>query len=249
MSHAAALLGLAAAGAAYFLLLRFGGRGWRSWAGPAASAIAWWAIDSAYGPPWWVTLAGFLGVCVLIHRFVRGRQEVEARRVDSVEVSSLKMTLRRVQSGKHVGVWASEPRGLDLTLDFVGAAEDQYEVILWTTAEKGLPGALLVHHYDAPKDVQGLLKAGLVGGLPGLPGWMCVRGEPADCAFDLLDARTLDLLVGILGLRSRGREVYAFFQGRGLHIASTGVFTEGELRRLLALAAELFQRIRQPRPR
>ncbi|HAH05573.1 MAG TPA: hypothetical protein DCM05_03455 [Elusimicrobia bacterium] len=252
MPHAIALLGLVGAGMAYALLRRCGGQGRRSWAAPAASAVAWGAIDFAYAPPWWVVLAGFLGVCVAIQHLFRSRQGGSAARIAAVAVPGLGMTLRSAPGGKHIGAWASDPPEdppFVLTLDFVGATEDQYEVVLWAPLGKGPPAELLVHHYDAPKDVQGLLKSDPVGGLPGQPGWMSVRAEPADYAFELLDPKTLELLIGILDFRSRDREVYVFFQDKTLHVAATAVFGEGELRRLLELAAAFFHKARQPRPR
>jgi len=248
-----ALLGLVLAAAAYSLIRRFADREMQSWAGPVASAVAWGGIDFAFDPPWWVTLAGFVLVCVVIHYFLRSKLRDKAWQVNRVEVPRAHLTLRRVPdpSDRHVALWTSAPEKdgaqqerppLNIALSFVGETEDEYEVVLWAQSPRELPGALLAHHSSAVGDFKVLLDSDPVTGILGQPAWLCVRASPSDYAFRVLDIKTVSLLIDIVNFRSAEREVYLYFQGHKMGIGSTRVFGEGELRRLLPLAAEIFLR-------
>jgi len=250
---ALALLSLAAAAAAYALIRRLADREMQSWAGPAASAVAWGGIDFAFDLPWWVTVVGFVLVCVVIHYILRSKLEEKASKVDRVDVPRSGLVMRRVPdpSNRHVALWTSAPEKdgepqagppLNIALSFVGETEDEYEVVLWAQTPRELPGAFLAHHGSAVGDFKVLLDTEPVTGIMGQPLWLCVRASPSDYAFRLLDFRTLSIVIDIVNFRSAEREVYIYFQGHKMGIGSTRVFGEGELRRLLALAAELFVR-------
>ena len=248
-----ALLGLVLAAAAYCLIRRLADREMQSWAGPVASAVAWGGIDFAYDPPWWVTLVGFVIVCVVIHYFLRSKLRDKAWQVDKVEVPRAGLSLRRVPdpSNRYVALWTSAPAidgtpqarpPLNIALSFVGETEDEYEVVLWAQTPREMPGSFLAHYGGAVGDFKVLLDTEPVTGILGQPTWLCVRASPSDYAFRLLDFKTLSVVIDIINFRSAEREVYIYLQGHKMGIGSTRVFGEGELRRLLPLAAELFLR-------
>ncbi|MBI5244697.1 MAG: hypothetical protein HY922_13595 [Elusimicrobia bacterium] len=274
LQHALAVLSLAAAAAAYFLIRRFADRELQSWAGPTASALAWGGLDYAYDLPWWVIIIGFVIVCVVIHYGLRSKLQNKANKIERVEVPQAGLTLRRIPdpSNRHVALWTSapeldeppssgeengrpartaapwprpsQPPPLVIALSFTGETEDEYEVVLWSQTPAELPGAFLAYHSNAVGDFRALLDTEPVTGIMGLPVWLCVRASPSDYAFHLLDYKTLSLLIDIINFRSAERDIYVYFQGRKLGIGSTRVFGESELRKILGLSAELFQKIR-----
>lgn len=237
-------------------LRRFGGRKGRPWAVPAATAILLGGAGSHFDLPDWAVVAAVLGAPFLFHRTVRGRLAAAARGCARLEVPEVGVTLRRVPdySGKHVGLWtaasergdaAPDPHALVLALDFVGEADDEYEVVVRGESPVHLRGELVVHHRDA----QGPFASILAGesdlrGLPGLSADWSLRTLPDDYGFEVVDAGAMAVIHEVFDLRNEEREVYIHVRGRSMRIGATGTFSASEIPLVLSAAARLFMRLR-----
>jgi hypothetical protein len=208
----------------------------------AAAAILMIGVEYTFEVPIWIWLAYIFAAPFLIHRGVRAKLEADARSLAEVRVdhAGVKLSLAQDPTGKRAAVWRIEPaaggarpESLPMAaLEFLGEAEDVYQVVLSAPVAPFKPVALTIHHHDAAK-----LAAKLVQGpaldVPGAQEWMVVRGEPLDFALHLLDHDALALPRVILALRTLDRELVIQNDGGIARIISNKTFTKAELETLL----------------
>jgi hypothetical protein len=251
-----AVASAAAAGAAYALLRQAGGREWGGWALPVSAAVLFGGIGFALDLPDWAVIGGVVLGPALAHAAFRSRMEDAARRIDLLEIPKSGLRLRRIPdySGKYAAIWnaaygpeASCPPGtadpLVIALSFIRSG-DEYEVDLHAEPAKPLSGKLLAHHRAAGGEFTSLVKTDPIESMLGLPDWVCLRSDPADFAFQVMDAKTAALIVEVLNFRGPGREIFLHAEGPRVRVGASAVFTESELRALLPSAALLFARLR-----
>ncbi|MFH1725677.1 MAG: hypothetical protein ABII00_13795 [Elusimicrobiota bacterium] len=246
------ILALSAVGAAAIggSLYKSGNREAGTWAVPVGAAVLIGGAGYALYLPNWLVVGVFLTVLFLFHRTVRGRLLRAARGIGEVAVPELELVLRRLpepEGKKAVAVWSSGegPEPLDMSLDFVGEAEDEYSVILSAEAPRFRPGVLVIHDRRASGECLRVLREREpVVDLKGQAADMVVRSLPVDYAFGVLDLRTLAALQDIFELRTEKRELYVHVSGRYMRVISSAIFREDELRTLVARAAVVFERVR-----
>ncbi|MFH2204751.1 MAG: hypothetical protein ABIJ96_16680 [Elusimicrobiota bacterium] len=240
-----AVMGAAAVGGGMFY---FGGRTVRSWAVPIGCAILYGGVGYAFQLPAWLVVLGFLATPIVFHKNPRSRLQASLRACAYVELDGEASTLRAETdlSGKYMGVWTLMPeKDLQIRLEFVGAEDEDFRVLVSSYSENAPKGILSCHTPDSRLGPDPMLaEKEPLSGLPGLTPDIVVRALPEDHGFTLLDIRTLAALSDILSLRTKARDIHVHISGPQMKIESTEVFDSKELETLLIGAATLFKKVR-----
>jgi hypothetical protein len=148
-----------------FSMSKFGNRTVGSWAMPIAGAILFGGIGYTFNIPDWLIVGGFLATPLVFHKNVKDQLKSSAKSLGRLKLSEERGELiappfQPDAPATRLGYWELAPdRSSVLTLDFKGAEDEEYQVILAGQAGKGHSGVLSVQAPDSsleldPVDVQ-----------------------------------------------------------------------------------------------